>query len=141
MASRFSSRFMRLTAMTALGLALTAPAFVSRAEAQTIHFAQPYQDEPSTPSQHTPAATSHGGEHFHSTGRRPPPGYQDIPEPDFQNGPDPDHQAKIRSNRDSVTGANLGAFGNAYQDSNPAQSGQMGDATGNGWVAPRGNGF
>ncbi|CAI9121176.1 hypothetical protein [Brytella acorum] len=76
------------------------------------------------------------GEHVTAKGRHTlPPGYQDAPSTEFQHGPDPDHLDKIQ--RDAVTGADLSKFGSAYGASNPTQSGQLGDATGNGWVAPR----
>lgn len=145
MASRFSFPLMRLTTLAALGLATS---LSSHAVAQSVHFSTPYQDDSSSKvtskksTQKTTAPATHGGEHFHATGHRPPPpGYQDVPSTEFENGPDPDHEAHLRSNRDAVTGSNLGHFGSAYQDSNPIQGGKMGDATGNGWVAPRGNGF
>ncbi|MCX8666146.1 hypothetical protein J3T99_00695 [Acetobacteraceae bacterium B3987] len=144
MASHFSFSFKRLTAVTAaLGLAALVPAAAPSAVAQTVHFSTPYQDTPTTSSkQETQKTTTKGGEHFHARGHRPPPpGYQDVPSTEFENGPDPDHEAHLRSNRDAVTGSNLGKFGSSYQDTNPIQSGQVGDATGNGWVAPRGNGF
>lgn len=148
MASRFSSSLKRLTALTAaLGLASLVPAAVPHAVAQTVHFSTPYQDSPTSTtsrqsSQQAKKSTTKGGEHFHATGHRPPPpGYQDVPSTEFENGPDPDHEAHLKSNRDAVTGSNLGKFGSSYQDTNPIQGGQLGDATGNGWVAPRGNGF
>lgn len=64
-----------------------------------------------------------------------PPGYQDAPSMEFNHGDDPDHLAKVH--RDGVTGSDLSRFGSAYQNSGPYGSGQMGDATGNGWVTPR----
>lgn len=150
MASRFSLSLKRLTALTAaaLGLVASVPAIAPHAVAQTVRFSTPYQDSPTnTPSKHSSgqaqkSTTTKGGEHFHATGHRPPPpGYQDVPSTEFENGPDPDHEAHLKSNRDAVTGSNLGRFGSSYQDTNPIQGGQLGDATGNGWVAPRGNGF
>lgn len=149
MASRFSSSLRRLTALTAaLGLVASVPAVISHAAAQTVHFSTPYQDAPASTQtkqstqQAQRQAPAKGGEHFHATGHRPPPpGYQDVPSTEFENGPDPDHEAHLKSNRDAVTGSNLGKFGSSYQDTNPIQGGQLGDATGNGWVAPRGNGF
>ncbi|AQS87207.1 hypothetical protein AA101099_1143 [Neoasaia chiangmaiensis NBRC 101099] len=76
------------------------------------------------------------GEHYTAHGRHSlPPGYQDAPSTEFTHGPDPDHEANVQ--RDAVTGADLSKFGSAYQGSNPTQSGQLGDSTGNGWVAPR----
>lgn len=114
--------------------------------AQSTSFNAPYISAP-TPTQ-TPSTQKnagddhqiHGGEHFHARGHRtPPPGYQDTPPTDFKHGPDPDHEAGVQ--RDSVTGANLSKFGSAYQGSSNVQSGQLGDATGNGWVAPKGNGW
>ncbi|UMM64562.1 hypothetical protein [Aristophania vespae] len=124
-----------------LGLAQTAP-LSSNAVAQEVQFSAPYQQD-RTSSKASPTIkkqTVHGGEHYRARGNRPPPpGYQEAPSMEFQNGPDPDHQAKVQ--RDKTTGADLSKFGTAYQDSNPTQSGELGDATGNGWVAPRGNGF
>ncbi|MEE8663348.1 MAG: hypothetical protein SOH81_07180 [Acetobacter sp.] len=76
-----------------------------------------------------------GNEHMTVRGHHSlPAGYQDAPSVDFTHGPDPDHD--IASHRDSVTGSNLTHFGSAYQDTGP-QRGQLGDATGNGWVTPR----
>ncbi|AOX18241.1 hypothetical protein [Kozakia baliensis] len=76
------------------------------------------------------------GEHYTAHGRHSlPPGYQDTPSTEFNHGPDPDHEDNIQ--RDAVTGADLSKFGTAYSNSSPTQSGQLGDATGNGWVAPR----
>ncbi|MBA5726658.1 hypothetical protein [Bombella mellum] len=148
MASRFSSRLKRLTALTAaLGLVASVPTIAPHAAAQTVHFSTPYQDTPDSTTtkqsgQQAQKSVTRGGEHFRAKGHRPPPpGYQDVPSTEFENGPDPDHEAHLRSNRDAVTGSNLGKFGSSYQDTNPIQSGQVGDATGNGWVAPRGNGF
>ncbi|WP_215765999.1 hypothetical protein [Gluconobacter cerinus] len=114
------------------------------AQAQSTTFGQPYETAPqqnSTPSQ-APGAEqkANGGEHFRARGHRSlPPGYQDAPSTEFEHGPDPDHEAGVE--RDSVTGANLSKFGSSYQGSNNTQSGQLGDATGNGYVAPRGNGW
>ncbi|CDG34214.1 MULTISPECIES: hypothetical protein [Acetobacteraceae] len=148
MASPFHSVSRCLTAVTAaLGLAALVPAAMPGAMAQTVHFSTPYQDNPATTSSKQAAQQAQknavkGGEHFRARGHRPPPpGYQDVPSTEFENGPDPEHEAHLRSNRDAVTGSNLGKFGSSYQDTNPIQSGQVGDATGNGWVAPRGNGF
>ncbi|MCI1436900.1 hypothetical protein [Acetobacter indonesiensis] len=67
--------------------------------------------------------------------RNLPPGYQDAPSMEFNHGDDPDHLAKVH--RDAVTGSDLSRYGSAYQSSGPYGSGQMGDATGNGWVTPR----
>ncbi|MCX2561003.1 hypothetical protein OQ252_06275 [Acetobacter farinalis] len=64
-----------------------------------------------------------------------PPGYQDAPSMEFNHGADPDHLAKVH--RDAVTGTDLSRYGSAYETSGPYGSGQMGDATGNGWVTPR----
>ncbi|AQT05533.1 hypothetical protein [Acetobacter persici] len=64
-----------------------------------------------------------------------PPGYQDAPSMEFNHGADPDHLAKVH--RDAVTGSDLSRYGSAYESSGPYGSGQMGDATGNGWVTPR----
>lgn len=135
-----------LLGSTALILGLSqGMAFLTKAYAQEVHFGQPYeQDNHSAAAVAAPhksqAQTVHGGEHYHARGTRPPPpGYQEAPSMEFQNGPDPDHQAKVQ--RDKVTGTDLSKFGTAYRDSNPMQQGEMGDATGNGWVAPRGNGF
>lgn len=134
-------RFFMLLGVSASLLFTSLPAF-----AQAVQFGQPYQDDDSTTSATSPQhKTTHhrsGGEHYRAQGHRPPPpGYQETPSPDFQNGPDPDHQAQVKAHRDAATGTDLRRFGSAYQDSNPTQSGQLGDATGNGWVAPRGNGF
>jgi len=72
-------------------------------------------------------------------GRRSlPPGYSDVPSNEINHGPDPDHLANVH--RDAVTGSNLSNFGTSYQDNGPFGSGQLGDATGNGWVTPHGNG-
>lgn len=114
------------------------------ASAQEVQFGKAYQDDNSTATAQAPAGATgggtHGGEHFHAKGHRPPPtGYQEAPSADFENGPDPDHQAKIH--RDATTGADLSQFGTAYQNSSPTQSGSLGDSTGNGWTAPRGNGW
>lgn len=143
-----SSRFLS-------GAALTAALLAGVAQAQTAPFSQPYAagttlsaqpgvtDTPAngTQSQGAPAdRTMHGGEHFRARGHRaPPPGYSDTPSTDFEHGPDPDHEAGVE--RDSGTGANISKFGSAYQGSNNTQTGQLGDATGNGYVAPRGNGW
>lgn len=118
------------------------------AQAQTATFGQPYASGTTSPAQSGQAqgqtdaqsqATT-GGEHFRAHGhRKPPPGYSDTPSTDFEHGPDPDHEAGVE--RDSVTGANISKFGSSYQGSNNTQSGQLGDATGNGWTAPRGNGW
>ncbi|GBQ12743.1 hypothetical protein [Swaminathania salitolerans] len=76
------------------------------------------------------------GEHLTARGRHSlPPGYQETPSTEFKHGPDPDHADNVQ--RDAVTGADLSHFGSAYSNSSPVQSGQLGDATGNGWVAPR----
>ncbi|MFT9398926.1 hypothetical protein [Acetobacter sp.] len=64
-----------------------------------------------------------------------PPGYQDAPSMEFNHGDDPDHLAKVH--RDKMTGTDLSRYGTAYQENGPMGSGQMGDATGNGWVTPR----
>lgn len=79
----------------------------------------------------------HGkGEHLTARGRHSlPPGYQEAPSTEFKHGPDPDHADNVQ--RDAVTGADLSKFGSAYSNSSPVQSGQLGDASGNGWVAPR----
>ncbi|GBR53403.1 hypothetical protein AA106555_1283 [Neokomagataea thailandica NBRC 106555] len=113
--------------------------------AQATSFNAPYSSVPVQPTNKTAPSTDsdkqiHGGEHFRARGHRtPPPGYQDTPSTDFQHGPDPDHLAGVE--RDNVTGANLSKFGSSYQGSSNVQSGQLGDATGNGWVAPKGNGW
>ncbi|MBR0559884.1 hypothetical protein [Neokomagataea anthophila] len=112
--------------------------------AQSTSFNAPYTGAPTqtpkAPADPTDDHKMHGGEHFHARGHRtPPPGYQDTPSTDFQHGPDPDHEAGVQ--RDSVTGANLSKFGSAYQSGSNVQSGQLGDASGNGWVAPKGNGW
>lgn len=114
------------------------------AQAQTATFGQPYASGTTLPTQPSQdgvqAPKMNGGEHFRAHGhRKPPPGYSDTPSNDFEHGPDPDHEAGVE--RDSVTGANLSKFGSSYQGSNNTQSGQLGDATGNGYVAPRGNGW
>ncbi|MDF7674372.1 hypothetical protein PT277_03115 [Acetobacteraceae bacterium ESL0709] len=120
-------------------------AFFTKAGAQEVHFGQPYEQDTNAAAAATAAPKKkapsvHGGEHYRARGTRPPPeGYQEAPSMEFQNGPDPDHQAKVQ--RDKTTGTDLTKFGTAYRDSNPMQQGEMGDATGNGWVAPRGNGF
>ncbi len=76
------------------------------------------------------------GEDLTVKGRRSlPPGYQDAPSMDMTHGPDPDHEANVH--RDAVTGTDLSRFGSAYQSSSPYGQGQLGDATGNGWVTPR----
>lgn len=76
------------------------------------------------------------GEHLTAKGRHSlPPGYQETPSSEFNHGPDPDHADNVQ--RDAVTGADLSKFGSAYSNSSPVQSGQLGDASGNGWVAPR----
>ncbi|AHK71761.1 hypothetical protein AD931_11275 [Gluconobacter oxydans] len=114
------------------------------AQAQTASFGQPYAAGTTLPTQpgqsDAQSQTTTGGEHFRARGhRKPPPGYSDTPSTDFEHGPDPDHEAGVE--RDSVTGANLSKFGSSYQGSNNTQSGQLGDASGNGWTAPRGNGW
>ncbi|WP_194254316.1 hypothetical protein [Gluconobacter cerevisiae] len=127
--------------------ALLATALVAgAAQAQTATFGQPYASGTTLPVQpgqsdtQAQKPTINGGEHFRARGhRKPPPGYADTPSNDFEHGPDPDHEAGVE--RDSVTGANLSKFGSSYQGSNNTQSGQLGDATGNGYVAPRGNGW
>lgn len=123
--------------------ALLATALVAgAAQAQTATFGQPYASGTTLPVQPNQGQTdakqqaTTGGEHFRARGhRKPPPGYSDTPSNDFEHGPDPDHEAGVE--RDSVTGANLSKFGSSYQGSNNTQSGQLGDATGNGYVAPR----
>lgn len=133
---------LRPTSFALLGASVALLSASVPALAQTVQFGQPYQDSNARTSSAPHKAPHTGGEHYRAQGHRPPPpGYQEAPSTEFQNGPDPDHEAQVKSHRDSVTGSNLGAFGSAYQDSSPTQSGQLGDATGNGWVAPRGNGF
>lgn len=133
---------LRLSSLAFLSVSAALCGFSVPAVAQTVHFGQPYQEGDSSAAAGPHKTPRSGGEHYHAQGHRPPPpGYQEAPSTEFQNGPDPDHEAQVKSHRDNVTGSNLGAFGSAYQDSSPAQSGQLGDATGNGWVAPRGNGF
>jgi len=84
-------------------------------------------------------APANKGEHLTVHGRRSlPPGYADVPSNEINHGPDPDHLANVH--RDAVTGSNLSNFGSSYQNSGPFGSGQLGDATGNGWVTPHGNG-
>lgn len=140
-----SRKAVSLISSTAFILGLSqGTTFFTKAAAQEVHFGQPYeQDTGSTTSKNTKTnapPAMHGGEHYRAHGTRPPPaGYQEAPSMEFQNGPDPDHQAKVQ--RDKTTGTDLSKFGTAYRDSNPTQQGEMGDATGNGWVAPRGNGF
>lgn len=76
------------------------------------------------------------GEHLTAKGHHSlPPGYQETPSTEFQHGPDPDHADNLQ--RDAVTGSDLSKFGSAYSNSSPVQSGQLGDASGNGWIAPR----
>ncbi|GBQ64658.1 hypothetical protein AA103196_0933 [Ameyamaea chiangmaiensis NBRC 103196] len=83
--------------------------------------------------------TPNRGEHLTVHGRRSiPPGYSDAPSNEINHGPDPDHLANVH--RDAVTGSNLTNFGSAYQENGPFGSGQLGDATGNGWVTPRSSG-
>ncbi|WP_418115627.1 hypothetical protein [Sorlinia euscelidii] len=77
------------------------------------------------------------GDTFRAHAQKPPPGYQIAPSTEIEHGPDPDHDANIQ--RDPTTGANLSNFGTAYANSSPTARGQVGDSTGNGWVAPRGN--
>lgn len=110
------------------------------AAAQTTTTSNNTATTPSTTQRQTPANGSveyrGSGEHVTAKGRHSlPPGYQDAPSTEFEHGPDPDHLDKVQ--RDAVTGADLSKFGSAYGASNPTQSGQLGDATGNGWVAPR----
>ncbi|GBR20087.1 hypothetical protein LV564_11050 [Komagataeibacter nataicola] len=64
-----------------------------------------------------------------------PPGYEEAPSMELNHGPDPDHLEHVH--RDSVTGTDLSRFGTAYQSSGINGDGQLGDSTGNGWVAPR----
>lgn len=64
-----------------------------------------------------------------------PPGYEEAPSMELNHGPDPDHLEHVH--RDSVTGTDLSRFGSAYQSSGINGDGQLGDSTGNGWVAPR----
>lgn len=136
----------------ALAGLFSAPVLLTHtASAQAVRFGAPYHEgtitgdsQPDSTSARAPGGATgggkKGGEHFRAKGHRPPPiGYQEAPSPDFQNGPDPDHQARVQ--RDRTTGADLSKFGTAYQDSSPVQSGSLGDATGNGWTAPRGNGW
>ncbi|MXV44052.1 hypothetical protein GS501_03155 [Saccharibacter sp. 17.LH.SD] len=132
----------RFKSVALMGAACALLGTTMPAVAQSVRFGQAYQGDTNDNPAPQYKAKRRDGEHFHAQGHRsPPPGYQDAPSPDFQNGPDPDHQAMVKSHRDSVTGSNLGAFGTAYQDSNPVRTGQLGDATGNGWVSPRGNGW
>jgi hypothetical protein len=90
----------------------------------------------STPPGPQDGVEAQRGEDMTVKGRRSlPPGYQDAPSMDLNHGPDPDHEANVH--RDAVTGSDLSHFGTAYQNSSPYGQGQMGDATGNGWVTPR----
>lgn len=134
----------RPSARLAAALLLGGILGVTTASAQTVRFGEAYHDPADTHGAQAPSGATgggrHGGEHYHARGHRAPPqGYQAAPSVEFENGPDPDHLAKIE--RDKTTGANLTPFGSAYQNSNPVQEGTLGDATGNGWVAPRGNGW
>lgn len=129
-------------ALLLAGPALIPAALIPAARAQNA-LSQPL-DDALPPTQDEAAAQGGkkqaGGEHFRATGHRSLPlGYQDTPSTEFEHGPDPDHLDRVE--RDSVTGANLSKFGPNYQQNSPTQSGQLGDATGNGWVAPRGNGW
>ncbi|GBD56459.1 hypothetical protein [Gluconobacter wancherniae] len=139
------TRFFRYALMASALLGGAAQAqTVSTPSTTSSPFGQVYSPGTTTAQQGAQAPSAdqqqHGGEHFRARGKRSlPPGYQDAPSNDFQHGPDPDHLAGIQ--RDASTGANIGKFGSSYQNSNPTQSGQLGDSTGNGWVAPRGNGW
>ncbi|GBQ25974.1 hypothetical protein AA12717_2223 [Gluconacetobacter sacchari DSM 12717] len=106
---------------------LAAPALAAHGDPET-KARQPAQGQDGVEAQH--------GENMTVQGRRSlPPGYQDAPSMDMTHGPDPDHEAGVH--RDAVTGSDLSRFGNAYQSSGPYGQGQLGDATGNGWVTPR----
>lgn len=133
-----------LRTKTALSIALSLPVLsvislpVSsfEAKAQTIQFSKPYEDSQGDIfKNNTPKSDP---EHLIARGRRAPPkGYKDTPDDEIQYGADPDHIV----HRDNTTGADLDKFGTAYQESSPMQTGELGDATGNGWTAPRGNGW
>ena len=117
-------------------LALGGGLFVNAAQAQFT--GQNAPSDANKPQPSDPGSVDyHGkGEHLTARGRHSlPPGYQETPSTEFKHGPDPDHADHIQ--RDAVTGTDLSRFGNAYSSSSPVQSGQLGDATGNGWVAPR----
>ncbi|QDH13858.1 hypothetical protein E3E12_06275 [Formicincola oecophyllae] len=142
MRHRFSAPT-RLLGTALLGAVFTLPTLQGEAEAQEVEFGAPVD---ATANQHAGApgnATGNkrgGGEHIHARGHRAPPkGYQEAPSVEFENGPDPDHLAK--QEHDKITGTDLTQFGTAYTSHNPIQQGNLGDATGNGWVAPRGNGW
>lgn len=128
MLATFRARLFPLLAGTCL---LAAPAFVAPAFAapgDTTDARQSTQGQEGVEAQH--------GEDMTVKGRRNmPPGYQDAPSMDMTHGPDPDHEANVH--RDSVTGSDLSHFGSSYQGSSPYGQGQLGDATGNGWVTPR----
>ncbi|ACI50229.1 conserved hypothetical protein [Gluconacetobacter diazotrophicus PA1 5] len=112
---------------------LASPALPSRAMAAPDDFSSPGNR---LPPQNQDGVEAQHGEDKTVVGRRSlPPGYQDAPSMDMNHGPDPDHEANVH--RDAVTGSDLSRFGNAYQSSGPYGQGQMGDATGNGWVTPR----
>ncbi|GBQ84955.1 hypothetical protein AA13595_1543 [Gluconacetobacter johannae DSM 13595] len=86
-------------------------------------------------SGHEEGVEARSGDQMTVKGRRSlPPGYQDAPSMELNHGPDPDHEANVH--RDAVTGSDLSRFGSAYQSSGPYGQGQLGDATGNGWVTP-----
>lgn len=124
--SRFSFRSIALSTALLAGGALM-PAW-HQAQAQETETS--VSVAPSTPTTEK-SMTIHG--HKNS----PPPGYTYAPSMEMQNGPDPDHARRVH--RDPITGANISRFGSAFTAANPTQQGQLGDATGNGWLAPHGN--
>jgi len=127
------SAILSLTALTLA--ATTAHAQTITAQQGNNPFAQPGTTT-TAPQSREGLEHAGPGERYTAHGKHSlPPGYQDAPSTEMTHGPDPDHEAEIQ--RDPVSGANLSKFGSAYQNSNPTQQGQLGDSTGNGWVAPR----
>ncbi|GAN54210.1 hypothetical protein Tasa_017_093 [Tanticharoenia sakaeratensis NBRC 103193] len=128
----------RYNAARAALLAVTAMGFAGAAYAQSLPYTAGDHAAQSTNTQGQDNSVEHAGpgEHYTAHGKHNlPPGYQDTPSNDINHGPDPDHLSTIQ--RDPVTGANLTKFGSSYTNSSPTQQGSLGDATGNGWVAPR----
>ncbi|QCE33617.1 hypothetical protein FAI41_08515 [Acetobacteraceae bacterium] len=107
------------------------------AKAQAVEFGKPFTDTDTEPADTLKKGKD--GEHVHAYGHHPPPrGYIAAPlQEDFKYGPDPEHHVE----HDTLTGTNLDHFGTDYQNSSPVGQGSLGDSTGNGWVAPRTNGW
>ncbi|QCE35517.1 hypothetical protein FAI40_09360 [Acetobacteraceae bacterium] len=119
------------------GASLTLNPLNKAAHAQAVEFGKPFTDTDSEPAD--TLKKNDKGEHIHAYGHHPPPrGYIVAPvQEDFKYGPDPEHHVQ----HDTLTGTNLDRFGTDYQNSSPMGQGTLGDSTGNGWVAPRTNGW